>query len=145
MVCADNEDEACQVIERIHVERGRDDQLEYADFTILYRTNSQSRAFEEQLRYQDIPYVLIGGQQFFDRKEVKDVIAYLKVMLNPQDEVNLLRILNYPKRNIGASSADKLIRFSAEAEEPLWTVLKQSQRVPELNQRTHESIAAFLA
>lgn len=145
LICVDDEDEACQVIERLHVERGRDQQLEYADFAILYRTNSQSRSFEEQLRYQDIPYVLIGGQQFFDRKEVKDVIAYLKVLLNPFDEVNLLRILNYPKRNIGASSADKLIRYSAENEEPLWTVLQQSERVADLNQRTHEAIAGFVA
>ncbi|NOY13535.1 MAG: UvrD-helicase domain-containing protein [Deltaproteobacteria bacterium] len=144
LICADDEDEACRVIERIHAERGRH-QLEYADFAILYRTNSQSRSFEEQLRYENIPYVLIGGQQFFERKEVKDIIAYLKVLLNPFDEVNLLRILNYPKRNIGAGSADKLIRYSAEAEEPLWTILQQSERVADLKPRTHEAIAQFVA
>ncbi len=143
LICDDDEHEACQVIERLHVERARH-QLKYSDFAILYRTNSQSRAFEEQLRYADIPYVLIGGQQFFDRKEVKDVIAYLKVLVNPFDEVNLLRILNYPRRNIGASSADKLIRHSAEAEEPLWLVLKDSQQVAELTTRTHEAIGAFV-
>lgn len=144
LICDDDQHEACQVIERIHIERGRRE-LQYSDFAILYRTNTQSRSFEEQLRYEDIPYVLIGGQQFFDRKEVKDVIAYLKVLFNPFDEVNLLRILNYPKRNIGAGSADKLIRYSAEHEEPLWTVLKQSEKVPELNPRTHEAIAGFVA
>ncbi len=144
LLCVDDEDEACQVVERIYLERGRH-QLEYSDFAILYRTNSQSRSFEEQLRYQDIPYVLIGGQQFFDRKEVKDVIAYLKVLLNPFDEVNLLRVLNYPKRNIGTGSADKLIRFSAENDMPLWTVLLQADQVPELNSRTLEAIGGFVA
>ncbi len=143
LLCDDDQHEACQVIERIHIERGRRE-LNYSDFAILYRTNSQSRSFEEQLRYEDIPYVLIGGQQFFDRKEVKDVIAYLKVLLNPLDEVNLLRILNYPKRNIGAGSADKLIRYSAETEQSLWSVLKQSEQVPELQPRTHEAINGFV-
>ena len=79
LLCADDEDEACQVVERIHVELGRGG-CKYSDFAVLYRANSQSRAIEEQLRYANIPFVLIGGQQFFDRKEVKDVIAYLKVL-----------------------------------------------------------------
>lgn len=144
LICADDEDEACQVIERIYAELSRQ-QLEYSDFAILYRTNSQSRAFEEQLRYANIPYVLIGGQQFFDRKEVKDVIAYLKVLLNPADEVNLLRILNYPKRSIGAGSADKLIRFSAEEDQALWSVLKQPEQVSDLNVRTQQAIGSFVA
>jgi DNA helicase-2/ATP-dependent DNA helicase PcrA len=143
LLCDDDQHEASQVIERIHIERGRRE-LNYSDFAILYRTNSQSRSFEEQLRYEDIPYVLIGGQQFFDRKEVKDVIAYLKVLLNPADEVNLLRVLNYPKRNIGAGSADKLIRYSAKRQEPLWSVLKQSEQVADLTARTHEAIAGFV-
>lgn len=143
LICVDDEDEACQVVQRIHTEQGRQ-QLDYSDFAILYRTNTQSRAFEEQLRYENVPFVLIGGQQFYDRKEVKDVIAYLKVLLNPFDEVNLLRILNYPKRNIGAGSADKLIRFSAESELPLWTVLRQAEQVPELTARTLEAITDFV-
>ncbi|HEY5672750.1 MAG TPA: UvrD-helicase domain-containing protein [Malonomonas sp.] len=143
LLCDDDQHEASQVIERIHIERGRRE-LQYSDFAILYRTNSQSRSFEEQLRYEDIPYVLIGGQQFFDRKEVKDVIAYLKVLLNPADEVNLLRVLNYPKRNIGAGSADKLIRYSAEQEMALWAVLKESELVTDLTARTHEAIVGFV-
>ncbi|HEX9778746.1 MAG TPA: UvrD-helicase domain-containing protein [Geopsychrobacteraceae bacterium] len=144
LLCDDDQDEARQVMERIQAVR-YDKDLAYRDFAILYRTNSQSRAFEEQLRFENIPYVLIGGQQFFDRKEVKDVIAYLKVLTNPSDEVNLLRILNYPRRGIGTTSADKLIRYSAEKEQPLWQVLKQAEAVPDLNPKTHESIADFVA
>jgi DNA helicase-2/ATP-dependent DNA helicase PcrA len=143
LLCEDDEDEARQVMERIHAERFKR-QLSYRDFAILYRTNSQSRAFEEQLRYEDIPYVLIGGQQFFDRKEVKDLVAYLKVLVNPLDEVNLLRILNYPKRGIGGTSADILIRLSAESERPLWQLLKQADQIEDLAPKALQAIAAFV-
>jgi DNA helicase-2/ATP-dependent DNA helicase PcrA len=144
LLCEDSEDEASQVIERIHAERYRS-KLSYGDFAILYRTNSQSRSFEEQLRYENIPYVLIGGQQFYDRKEVKDVIAYLRVILNPADEVSLLRILNYPKRGIGESSIDKIIRYSASSTIPLWKVLKDSCNLPDINDKTRAAITTFVS
>ncbi|MDY0267938.1 ATP-dependent helicase [Trichloromonas sp.] len=142
--CEDEEDEARLVMERIHAERFKH-HLAYRDFAILYRTNVQSRAFEEQLRYENIPYVLIGGQQFFDRKEVKDAIAYLRVLVNPRDEVNLLRILNYPKRGIGETSADRLIRHSAELSRPLWEVLADPTGVAELGDKTMEEVTGFVA
>ena len=142
--CEDEEDEARMVMERIHAERFRLN-LEYRDFAILYRTNVQSRAFEEQLRYENIPYVLIGGQQFFDRKEVKDAVAYLRVLINPRDEVNLLRILNYPRRGIGETSADRLIRFSAERNLPLWDVLEGPGAVEELGDKVVEALGAFVS
>ncbi|WP_027713913.1 ATP-dependent helicase [Desulfuromonas sp. TF] len=141
--CMDEEDEARMVMERIHAERFRH-VLQYRDFAILYRTNVQSRAFEEQLRYENIPYVLIGGQQFFDRKEVKDAVAYLKVLVNSRDEVNLLRILNYPRRGIGETTADRIIRHSAERENPLWDVLRDPSGVAELSDKGKEAIAAFV-
>jgi len=143
LLCEDGEDEARQVMERIHIEKYRHN-LSYGDFAILYRTNSQSRAFEEQLRYENIPYVLIGGQQFFDRKEIKDVIAYLKVIQNPTDEVNLLRILNYPRRGIGEGSIDRIIRHSAEIKRSLWTVLQHVELVPEMNERTAAACREFV-
>ncbi|MDY6849367.1 MAG: UvrD-helicase domain-containing protein [Thermodesulfobacteriota bacterium] len=142
--CADEEDEARAVMERIHGARFRYD-LAYGDFAILYRTNVQSRAFEEQLRYENIPYVLIGGQQFFDRKEVKDTVAYLKVLVNQRDEVNLLRILNYPRRGIGETSADRLIRHSAERGVPLWQVLKNAADIEDLGDKVLEAITRFVA
>ncbi len=143
LLCEDGEDEARQVMEYVHAEKYRR-RLNYGDFAILYRTNSQSRAFEEQLRYENIPYVLIGGQQFFDRKEIKDVIAYLKTIQNPADEVNLLRILNYPKRGIGESSIDRIIRYSAEKNISLWKVLQQASQVPEMNDRTATACDSFV-
>jgi DNA helicase-2/ATP-dependent DNA helicase PcrA len=141
--CMDEEDEARMVMERIHAERFKHE-LQYRDFAILYRTNVQSRAFEEQLRYENIPYVLIGGQQFFDRKEVKDAVAYLKVLVNSRDEVNLLRILNYPRRGIGETTADRLIRHSAELEAPLWEILRDPSGVAELGDKGKEAIGAFV-
>ncbi len=142
LLCEDDEDEARQVMERIHSERFKR-KLEYRDFAILYRTNNQSRSFEEQLRYEDIPYVLIGGQKFFDRKEVKDLVAYLKVLINPFDEVNLLRILNYPRRGIGGTSADRLIRLSAESERPLWELLQQAVMIEDLSAKVVGAIDNF--
>ncbi|MCF6265887.1 MAG: UvrD-helicase domain-containing protein [Desulfuromusa sp.] len=142
-LCQDGEDEARQVMEQIHTEKYRG-QLNYGDFAILYRTNSQSRAFEEQLRYENIPYVLIGGQQFFDRKEIKDVVAYLKIIQNPADEVNLLRILNYPKRGIGEGSIDRIIRYSADKNRSLWKVLQQVDQVAEMNDRTAAACGSFV-
>ncbi|RLB75077.1 MAG: ATP-dependent DNA helicase Rep, partial [Deltaproteobacteria bacterium] len=143
LLCEDGEDEARQVMEQIHAEKYRG-KLAYGDFAILYRTNSQSRSFEEQLRYENIPYVLIGGQQFFDRKEIKDVIAYLKVIQNPADEVNLLRILNYPKRGIGTGSIDRIIRHSADKKISLWRVLQQVDQVTEVNDRTAIACSHFV-
>ena len=140
--CLDEEEEAQHVIERIR-NAVYNREAGYADFAILYRTNVQSRVFEEQLRYEDIPYVLIGGQQFFDRKEVKDLLAYLRVILNRRDEVNLLRILNYPRRGIGTTSADRLIRASSERDCPLWDVLENPDGV-ELEPRTRDAVSRFV-
>ncbi|OQY18110.1 MAG: ATP-dependent DNA helicase Rep [Desulfobacteraceae bacterium 4572_35.1] len=142
--CDDGEDEATVVVESIHKWRFKY-KLEYRDFAILYRTNSQSRVFEEQLRYENIPYVLIGGQQFFDRKEVKDALAYLKVIANTQDEVNLLRILNYPKRGIGVTSAEHLIQESVSKEISLWQALQHPQEISDMGEKGAQAVSEFVA
>lgn len=143
VVCEDEESEAVQIVEQIRGAVYRKE-AKYSDFAVLYRTNLQARAFEEQFRYENLPYVLIGGQQFFDRKEVKDILAYLRVIANSSDEVNLLRILNYPKRGIGSTSADRMISASAERGCPLWKVLGEVITVDELDARVCEAVGKFI-
>jgi DNA helicase-2/ATP-dependent DNA helicase PcrA len=93
------------------------------DFAILYRTNSQSRAFEESLRRMAIPYVIYGGLSFYQRKEIKDFIGYLRVIVNPNDEESLKRIINFPARGIGKTTLDKAVLMANENNISMWAVL----------------------
>src|ERR1043165_3442302 len=99
------------------------------DFVVLYRTNAQSRSFEESLRRMNIPYRLIGGVSFYQRKEIKDFLAYLRVVVNPQDEEMLKRIINYPVRGIGKNSIDKIQLAAGQSNKTFWDVLQ----FPEMN------------
>lgn len=94
------------------------------DFAILYRTNAQSRSFEESLRRMNIPYKLYGGTSFYQRKEVKDMLAYLRVVVNTRDEENIKRIINYPARGIGKSSVDKVIVAAHEQQKTFWEMIE---------------------
>ncbi|MBS1654757.1 MAG: UvrD-helicase domain-containing protein [Bacteroidetes bacterium] len=98
------------------------------DFAILYRTNAQSRAFEEALRRMAIPYTIYGGISFYQRKEIKDLVAYLRIIVNPKDEEALKRIINYPARGIGKTSVDKAILFANENNISMWEVLERANQ-----------------
>ena len=111
----------CNDIQRIR----RSDKCEYSDFAILYRTNSQSRSFEEYMRKENIPYRIYGGLSFYQRKEIKDVIAYFRVVVNPNDEEALKRIINYPTRGIGDTTVTKIVQAANMHGVSLWTVIKQ--------------------
>ena len=111
----------CNDIQRIR----RSDKCEYSDFAILYRTNSQSRSFEEYMRKENIPYRIYGGLSFYQRKEIKDVIAYFRVVTNPNDEEALKRIINYPTRGIGDTTVTKIVQAANMHGVSLWTVIKQ--------------------
>lgn len=97
-----------------------------SDFAVLYRTNAQSRAFEENLRKMNIPYIIYGGLSFYQRKEIKDFIAYLRLMVNPRDEESLKRIINYPTRGIGKTSVDRAILAANNHNISMWEVLESA-------------------
>ncbi len=96
------------------------------DFAILYRTNAQSRSFEESLRRQAIPYIIYGGLSFYQRKEIKDIIAYLRIIVNPADEEGLKRIVNYPTRGIGKTTIQNAVNMSVQDNITLWQVLEKA-------------------
>ena len=99
------------------------------DFAILYRTNAQSRAFEESLRRMGIPYIIYGGMSFYQRKEIKDFIAYLRLVVNPRDEEALKRIINYPARGIGKTTIDKCVLIGNEKQISFWEVLVSAKEL----------------
>ena len=143
LIVADSEeDEAAKVVEQISLEQYRD-KLRWADLAILYRSNAQSRAFEEKLRLERIPYVVIGGQQFYERKEVKDAIAYLKVIDNPSDEASLLRIINFPRRGIGDTTLIKLNQWSMNRDVPLFETLGRVNEIDEISPSCKKTVLGF--
>ncbi|MEC7694194.1 MAG: 3'-5' exonuclease, partial [Bacteroidota bacterium] len=122
-------DEGRFVANRIFEVRGHD-QCQYKDFAILYRTNAQSRSFEESLRKLNVPYRIYGGLSFYQRKEVKDLLAYFRLTVNPNDDESFKRIVNYPARGIGKTSMDKLITYAAGEEISLWQALHPEDGMP---------------
>ena len=108
----------------------RQDHCDWSDFAILYRTNSQSRSFEEQMRKDGIPYRIYGGLSFYQRKEIKDVIAYYRLIANPDDEEAFKRIVNYPSRGIGDTTVGKIIQTAQQYGVSLWQVIKEPVLFP---------------
>lgn len=106
----------------------REDGCQYSDFAILYRTNAQSRSFEEEFRKQGIPYRIYGGQSFYQRKEIKDIIAYFRLVANPNDEEAIKRIINYPARGIGATTVLKIADCAHQNQVSFWEVIGAPER-----------------
>ncbi|HEV3418574.1 MAG TPA: UvrD-helicase domain-containing protein [Pirellulales bacterium] len=121
--CQDETDEARQVVADLQ-SRLRAPGAQPRDFAILFRTNEQPRPFEMELRRVGLPYVLVGGMSFYDRKEVRDIVAYLKLLVAPHDESALLRIINNPPRGIGQATITALLAHAVRASKPLWAVLQ---------------------
>lgn len=120
--------------------------LAWSDFAILYRTNAQSRTFEEEFRRQGMPYRIVGGFSFYQRKEVKDAVAYLRLAVNPNDETSLRRVINYPTRGIGNTTLQKVSMAAAEAGVPLYRVVAAPEQFPVgLNAATCARLKAFSA
>lgn len=115
----------------------------YSDFTILYRTNSQSRILEEYFVRNNIPHQVLGGFRFFERKEIKDLLSYLKVIFNPNDAINLTRIINIPKRGIGSTTIEKLNKTAQDFNMSLWDILN-FQNFENISPNTQKSIRTFV-
>jgi len=103
-------------------------QLNWEDFAILYRTNAQSRIFEETLRRKNIPYKIYGGLSFYERKEIKDILAYFRMVINPGDEEAFKRSVNYPKRGIGDTTVQRILDLASENNVPAWNIIKEADK-----------------
>ena len=115
----------------------------YGDMAILYRTNAQSRVLEEARIKRALPYTMVGGTKFYDRKEIKDVLAYLRVLYNPFDDLSLLRIINVPKRSIGATTVAKLQDYAREKGTSLFMTLTQLHLIDSIKGKTKEKLEEF--
>jgi DNA helicase-2/ATP-dependent DNA helicase PcrA len=125
-------DEAKGVVEEIATRLAKDPAVEAGDFAILFRTNEQPRAFEMQLRHLKLPYVITGSQSFFDRKEVRDLLAYFRWLDAPEDELALLRVINVPPRGMGASTIDKLLKKAVADSTNIWAVMQEPKMLSSL-------------
>jgi DNA helicase-2/ATP-dependent DNA helicase PcrA len=140
--CSDEKDEAFQIAKQIKKEISSK-KLSLSDIAILYRINSQSRALEEALRREKLPYKIIGGVEFYKRKEVKDILAYLRILVNQNDEESLLRIMNFPQRGIGNTSITKMIAFARDLDLTLFNTMSRVFEVIEVKERIQKNVKQF--
>ena len=123
---ANNEyDEATYIVEQIELLK-REEYYKYSDFAVLYRMNTQSRSIEDILRREDVPYKIIGGLKFYERKEIKDIIAYLRLIYNTKDNISLKRIINEPKRGVGKTSLDQIAQIANTYGKSMYDVIKNA-------------------
>lgn len=138
----DERDEARRIVAAIRKER-MEARRTFGDFALLYRTNAQSRALEDELRNAGIPYTIVGGLRFYERKEIKDILAYLKLVANPRDELSLRRIINVPKRGIGDATMRKLQDFAIANEISLYDAMNRAEESKELSRAIAKKLKAF--
>jgi DNA helicase II / ATP-dependent DNA helicase PcrA len=144
--CYRAEDETAEanfVISQIRQAELTNPELNWGSFAILYRTNAQSRAFEEILVQYGIPYTVVGGLRFYDRREVKDVLAYLRVISNPDDTISLKRIINTPRRGIGKATIDRLEAAANQLGTSLWQALSDETLIQTVAGRSAKPVIAF--
>ncbi|MBF0239730.1 MAG: UvrD-helicase domain-containing protein [SAR324 cluster bacterium] len=139
----DESDEMQKVIDRIKIQRLKH-QRKYLDYAILYRSNFQSRVIEEAMRENNIPYLVVGATSFYDRKEVKDALAYLRLIYNPRDEVSLHRVINYPKRGIGQTSLIHANECCRESGRPLFEIMRNASRHASIAKESAHSMENFV-
>jgi DNA helicase-2/ATP-dependent DNA helicase PcrA len=140
--CSDEKDEAFQIAKSIKHEISKR-KLSLNDIGILYRTNAQSRALEDIFRREKIPYIIIGGVEFYKRKEVKDVLAYLRILSNQNDEESLLRIMNFPQRGIGNTTIKRMISFARKHEISMFDTMSRVFEVIDIKERIQKNVKGF--
>ncbi|HEX4083796.1 MAG TPA: UvrD-helicase domain-containing protein [Chthoniobacteraceae bacterium] len=145
LIQAANDREEAQFVAEEIQRQSFAESLPWEAFAVLYRMNAQSRLIEENLRRLQIPYRLVGGKSFFDRREVKDLLAYLSVIVNPEDDSNLLRIINTPARGISAGTIERATEWSAKQKCAVWAALRSDEFLQEMPARTVGKIAEFVA
>ena len=141
--CDDEIAEAEAVVHRMRMMEAANPELSWKDMAVLYRTNAQSRAIEESLVRWRIPYVVVGGLRFYDRREIKDLLGYLRLLINPADTVSLLRVINVPKRGIGKTTIQRLTDAANQLGIPLWDVVSDPEAVRSLGGRSAKGLLQF--
>ena len=141
--CDDEIAEAEAVVHRMRMLEAAHPELRWGDMAVLYRTNAQSRAMEESLVRWGIPYIVVGGLRFYDRREIRDMLAYLKLLVNPADTVSLLRVLNVPRRGIGKTTIERLTDAASQLGLPLWEVVCDPEAVRSLGGRSAKGLLQF--
>jgi DNA helicase-2/ATP-dependent DNA helicase PcrA len=139
----ESEHEEAQFVANTLKTLAREKRSKFSDAAIFYRTNAQSRVFEEIFLREAIPYKVVGGVRFYERREVKDLLAYLKVLVNPNDEISLRRIINTPKRGIGDRALDAIDLFSKERDLTFWQALTRVEEIEDMASRSRASISLF--
>src|SRR6266850_2343283 len=124
---------------------GRPTDVAYEGMAVLYRTNAQSRPLEEAFRFRGIPYRLVGAVSFYERREVKDLLAYLRLIANPADDEAFLRVVNLPRRGLGDASVTALVRWASQWGKPLLEVARHADRIPDFRPNLREGFQAFAA
>ncbi len=139
----EEQQEARFVIQQMQQIKENNPEIDWGDFSILYRTNAQSRPFEDLLLHNNIPYNIVGGLKFYDRKEIKDALAYLRIIANPEDTVSLLRIINTPRRGIGKTTINRLMDAAQQLGVPLWEIVSDETSVNTIGGRAGKSLTQF--
>ncbi|MBI2618487.1 MAG: ATP-binding domain-containing protein, partial [Ignavibacteriales bacterium] len=140
--CLDDRDEGHTIVHAIQDETIRN-KFNLKDFAVLYRTNAQSRSMEDELRRSGIPYVIVGGIRFYERKEIKDILAYLRLLVNPRDNESFLRIVNYPARGIGGTTLDRVKAFASRNDRSLFDSLVSTPEMEGLTDRVKKGLRGF--
>ena len=139
----EEQEEARFVVTQMKQIKKNNPEIGWKDFSILYRTNAQSRPFEDLLLHNNIPYNIVGGLKFYDRKEIKDAIAYLRIIANPEDTVSLLRIINTPRRGIGKTTMGRLMDAAQQLGVPLWEIVNDETSVNTIGGKAGKSLTQF--